>query len=181
MVQDFSSKSIVKITPQCTAEYDVRVDVRDSTGKTVTKMFSLTVNNTLNNTSTIPTNKLPLGETLTINASAENGTGVYRYKVKYKRTDDTNWTVVQNYDTNSTIDLKPEHTGSYKLMVIVKDSSGMIVQKTFAFKVTSSIVNTTTVSAQSVNPGDKFIFKRMSRKSICRTGFPLQEKVSTCS
>ena len=152
--QDFSTKATVKVTPKYTETYTIRVEVKDSTGKIATKDLTLTVKNTLTNTTTLSTDTLPLGETLKINASAENGSGGYKYAVYYKKSTATKWVTKQDFSTNSTITFKPAHTGIYNLSIKVKDSSGKIVKKLIDLTVVSSIVNTSTISAETIKLGE---------------------------
>ena len=155
---------MVKITPKCTKIYDVRVDVKDSAGNVDSRLLDFTVQNTLKNTSTVSEETLPFGQSFMINASAENGSGDYKYKVIYKLSSEKEWTIAQDYSTNSSITLNPAHTGKYYLRVIVKDSSGMFVQKAFVIRVTSTLVNTSAVSSDSVSLGGSVTINASAQK-----------------
>ena len=163
-VQHYSSNAVVKITPKCTKIYDVRVDVKDSAGNVDSRLLDFTVQNTLKNTSTVSEETLPFGQSFMINASAENGSGDYKYKVIYKLSSEKEWTIAQDYSTNSSITLNPAHTGKYYLRVIVKDSSGMFVQKAFVIRVTSTLVNTSAVSSDSVSLGGSVTINASAQK-----------------
>ena len=106
------------------------------------------------NISTISSDEIVLGETVTVNAKAVLGDGDYTYAVLYKKKADTKWTVKQNYSTNDTIVVKPAKATDYDVCVKVKDSTGKIVKKFFEVKVNAKLANTSTISATTIKKGD---------------------------
>ena len=114
------------------------------------------VENALTNNSTISASTIVLGGTVTLNAKATGGAGSYTYAVLYKKNSDKNWTVKQNYSTNSQIAVKPAKATDYSVCVKVKDGSGTIVKKFFDVKVNAKLANNSTLSASSVKYGTTF-------------------------
>ena len=114
------------------------------------------VENALANNSTISANTIVLGGTVTLNAKATGGAGSYTYAVLYKKNSDKNWTVKQNYSTNSRIVVKPAKATDYSVCVKVKDGSGTIVKKFFDVKVNAKLANNSTISANSIKYGSTF-------------------------
>ena len=106
------------------------------------------------NISTISTDEIVLGNTVTVNAKAVLGEGDYTYAVLYKKKTDTKWTVKQNYSTNDTITIKPAKATDYDVCVKVKDSTGKIVKKFFEVKVNAKLANTSTISATTIKKGN---------------------------
>jgi len=106
------------------------------------------------NISTISSDEIILGGTVTVNAKAVLGEGDYTYAVLYKKKADTKWTVKQNYSTNDTIVVKPAKATDYDVCVKVKDSTGKIVKKFFEVKVNDKLKNTSTISATTIKKGD---------------------------
>ena len=106
----------------------------------------------LMNTSTLSSNEITLGQTVTVNAKASEDNCTYA--VLYKKKADTKWTVKQNYSTNDTIVVKPAKATDYDVCVKVKDSTGKIVKKFFEVKVNAKLKNTSTISATTIKKGD---------------------------
>ena len=77
----------------------------------------------MQNNSTIASDKVVLGNSLTVNAKAAGGAGDYTYAVLYKKTTDTSWVTKQNFTTNTTVTVKPSNVATYDLCVKVKDSA----------------------------------------------------------
>ena len=106
------------------------------------------------NTSTISAETIKLGETVNINASAQKGSGGYQYEVYYKKAADTKWVTKQKFSTNANLTFKPTNVGPYELSVKAKDSDGNIDKKRFTLTVQSALVNTSTVSAETIKLGE---------------------------
>ncbi len=109
----------------------------------------------LANTSTISTNALTLGQYAVIKASATGGSGGYTFALQYINKDkDTSWKLKRYYSSYPTINFKPDEPGNYYLYVKAKDSSGEVVGKRFALKVSPDIVNKSTLSKTEIYLGD---------------------------
>ena len=106
----------------------------------------------LMNTSTLSSNEITLGQTVTVNAKASEDNCTYA--VLYKKKTDTKWTVKQNYSTNDTIVVKPAKATDYDVCVKVKNGTGKIVKKFFEVKVNAKLKNTSTISATTIKKGD---------------------------
>ena len=134
--QSYSQNTDVRITPKAATTYDVRVKVKDTSGKIVNKDFTVNVVKKLTNTSTVSAESITLGQTVTVNASAVGGAGDYTYAVYYKKSSSNSWTLKQNYDKNSTITIKPAARTDYDICIKVKDSSGTVqkIYKTLTVK-----------------------------------------------
>ena len=101
----------------------------------------------LTNISEISSDRIMLGETITVQPAASGGTGKYTYAVWYKRASASSWTTKQKYSTNAEIKIKPAAAVKYNISVKVKDSSGKIVKKAFTVNVFEALKNTSTVPA----------------------------------
>ena len=66
--------------------------------------------------------------------SATGGTPGYQYALYYKKERDTDWTVAQDFNSNSTLKINPVKALDYNVCVKVKDANGVIskVYETFA-------------------------------------------------
>ena len=151
--QDFSTNSKVKIKPAKAVKYNVLVKVKDSSGKIAEKTFTVNVFDALKNNSTVSSENIGLGDTVTIKAKATGGVGSYSYAVYYKKASAENWTTLQKYSDNTTVSFKPASAVKYDVMVKIKDSRGIIVKKTLTVNVTKP-ENTSKLSADTVKLGN---------------------------
>ena len=78
-VKDYSSNGAAVFKPTATGTYNIRITAKDSSGKTAAKTLNVTVGDVLANTSSLSADKINLGETVTINASATGGSGSYTF------------------------------------------------------------------------------------------------------
>lgn len=158
-ISGYTAKSVKTFAP-ADGVYDVKISVKDNTGKTEEKTFSLNVGNAvqaLTNNSTVSAETVAKGTAVTLTAVAEGGTGPYTYALMYKKSGSSTWTKIgEKYGTASTGSFKPGSVGTYDIMINVKDSTGKVVSKTFKLNVTAAsqaLVNKSTVSATEVKKG----------------------------
>ena len=98
----------------------------------------------LKNTTTVNTDVIEVHKTVTAAASAEGGTGGYRYAFYYMREGASEWTVKgTEYDNTTSATLTPYYKGIYYLKVNAKDSSGTIRSKIFT-------IHSVTAAAQNI-------------------------------
>ena len=150
--QNFSSNSETSVLPSKAADYEICVKAKDADGVVAEKTFNVKVvsnQNALQNNSTIASDKVVLGNSLTVNAKAAGGAGDYTYAVLYKKTTDTSWVTKQNFTTNTTVTVKPSNVAAYDLCVKVKDADGTIVKKFFTFNTVAGVTNTSTVNGSA--------------------------------
>ena len=133
--QNFQENNSVSIKPLCAAEYDVCIKVRDCSGMTEKKYFTLKVNERLKNTSVISSDAVKKGGSVTVKGSATGGMGKYTYAVLYRKKSDTKWTVKQGYSENAEIIVKPYTNTEYDVCIKVKDETGSIAKKYFVVSV----------------------------------------------
>ena len=150
MIQKFTANDSVTIKPKAATDYDICIKVKDAkSGVILKKFFDLEVLR-FTNTLTISTTSLPIGQTLTATAMAENGSGNYRYSVLYKKKSDTKWTTALGFGTKNQVTIKPRAMTDYDICIKVKDNnSGVIEKKFLEFNVTApeaALVNNSTAS-----------------------------------
>ncbi len=109
----------------------------------------------LENNSTLSSESIKLGDTVTATGSATGGTAPYQYQVVYKKSADSKWTTAQGYKANSTVTFKPASATIYDVCVKVKDSAGTEIKKFFTVNVSgsSALVNNSALSATAINLG----------------------------
>ncbi|MCI5655158.1 MAG: alpha-amylase family glycosyl hydrolase [Candidatus Pseudoruminococcus sp.] len=143
--------------PTKAGTYQYAVRVIDSTGKYITKYFTVKVNGVaaLANNSTISATSINLGSSIKMTAKATGGTAPYNYKYFVKSQSSTSWTALTGITTATTCTNKPSKAGTYQYAVRVIDSKNQYITKTFTVKVNdvSVLANNSTISATSINLG----------------------------
>lgn len=134
--QNYSTNPTVTIKPGSQEDYEICVKVKDSKGAISKKYYTLTVSAPLVLNGTISSESIKLGESVTLSASASEGTGGYLYGFYYKKTSSSKWTEKQAYRSNSKVSIKPASATTYDVCIKVKDSSGTIVKQYFKVSVT---------------------------------------------
>ncbi len=155
--QNFNTNAETSVLPSKAADYEICVKVKDADGNISEKTFGVKVTSDqedLQNNSTIASDKVVLGNSLTVNAKAAGGAGDYTYAVLYKKNTDTSWVTKQNFTTNTTVTVKPSKVAVYDLCVKVKDANGTVVKKFFTFNTIEGVQNTSTVNATSIKLGE---------------------------
>lgn len=131
---EFTTKTSASFTPKATADYDVKVVVKDSAGTTADKVFAVNVVSSipLTNDSIISASEVNVNKAVKLTGKASGGTSPYTYAFYYKRSVNTTWkTIGTAYGTATTATLKPTAAASYDIKICVKDSTGKIEEKLF--------------------------------------------------
>ena len=115
---------------------------------TITAVFN---EDALENKSTISSEDILLGQSVTITAAADGNDGKYNYAVYYKKSDpDAERILIQDFSGNDEIKFTPEEAGSYELLVVAKNSLGDTDEKTFNITVTGPLENTSTLESDTI-------------------------------
>ncbi len=126
----------VSFTPGAATDYDIKVKVKDATGKTVSKTFSLKANKPLKNTSKLSADTVKLGNKIKARGFAEGGDGKYQFAMYYKKASETNWTKLRGYKESNIVYFTPAAATKYNILIKVKDGTGKVVNKTLNLNVT---------------------------------------------
>ena len=140
--------------------YKIKTIVKDYTGKTVTKILTVTskyaTGKTLTNTSTISsTNLVDKGTTVKAKASASGGTQPYTYAYYY-RLGSGAWQTIKTFSTTASASVKLTEKGVYTIKITVKDFAGKTADKTYSVttvekQTTASDTKTTQQSSAAAN------------------------------
>lgn len=117
--------------------------VKDSAGTETKKYFDVTVTSSkpLTNTSKVSAESIKLGNSFTATGSATGGKSPYQYAFYYKQTSQSKWTIKQDFNSNTSVSIKPSNATTYDVCIKVKDSAGTIEKKYFTVKVTNDKLN----------------------------------------
>ena len=153
-----TSSTSVTIKPGSAVNYNVKVVVKDSTGKTEEKILTVKVNNAavFENISSVASETIILGNTINVTGAARGGTAPYTYSYYFKKASQSSWTT-KTADTSSTsVTIKPGAAVDYNVKVAAKDKNGAEAEKIFTVKVISSedLVNNSSVASTTITLGD---------------------------
>ena len=137
--QDFSSKNYYDWTPKKAGNYRLWVDVKDSTGKVLSKQINYTIDE----------QKLGIGEIITSLASPQpanttirispQAVGAGELQYKFWIHDGTKWDIPQDFSEKNYYDWTPTKAGTYRLWVDVKDSTGAMLSKQTSYIIEENI------------------------------------------
>lgn len=151
--RDYATGTSITVKPAHSGEYTIRVKTKDSNQRVVNKDIKVTVKPALKNTSSVTPTTIVLGQTVKVTCTAVAGSGGYQYAVYYKLSTASKWTKGRDYETGTSVTVKPAHSGTYTIRVKVKDSAGKIVNKDIKVTVKPAIKNVSTISATSIKKG----------------------------
>lgn len=157
IVQGYSDNAKIDLKLSSAVNYNIRVTVRDERGYTVTKTFKVYVYEVLKNGSAISADTIILGDTVTVNASANGGKTPVKYEISYKKETSDKYTRVQAYSTNRTVSIKPTAAVVYDIRVNAKDSLGQVAGKDFKVEVCRPLENTSATEAGIITLGNDVI------------------------
>ena len=130
-----------------------------SSAITVTYKYTPDVSELVNNSS-ISSDTVTLGDSITVNCSASGGTSPYTYTVNYKKSSGSNWSALSV--SGNTAVLKPGSAVPYDIKVTASDASGSKAEEQFTVTVNAPVnelKNNSTLSAESITIGESVTLK----------------------
>ena len=162
---EYGSATTATFTPASDADYNIRINVKDSSGTIVTKQYkvlkagSSSSTTALTNNSKISSASVTVGSSVTLTGAASGGTSPYKYAFYYKKTTSSSYTTIGTaFGSATTATFKPGSAANYDVKITVKDNTGKTVDKSFVVKAsasssTSTLANNSKVSAVKVTKG----------------------------
>ena len=137
---EWGTKNSATLTPVSEAIYDMRVLIKDASGRVATKSFQGAVSGViaeLTNNSSISATTVKAGTQVKINALAAGGTSPYTYAYYFKRSTNTKWNKIgTEFTTKNTATLTPSSAATFDIKVVIKDSTGKTAEKIMKLTVT---------------------------------------------
>lgn len=134
-ISDFSSDTTASFKPLKATDYDICVKVKDSTGNIEQTVSSVKVYPKLSNNSKIAADSIKLGQTVSVLAIANGGSGKYQYAFYYKKANDEDWVTLRDFSYCLRAELTPSKATVYDICVKIKDSNGRVEKKYFTLNV----------------------------------------------
>ena len=164
-IQDYTTISkAITFKPTSTNIQYVKVSAKDSNGTVADKTLgplTITISGLpLQNNSSLESDSITLGQTVTIKGAAKGYATPFRYAYYYKKSTSSSWTTIgSGFTTNTTATFKPGSAVDYDVKVKVSDSSGRIVAKALKVYVhpvqAQALENNSKLSSTSVAKGEK--------------------------
>ena len=152
------------ISPTAAVKYDICVKVKDKSGTVSKKYFTVNIENTFKNISSVSAESIDSGERVYVKAAAVGGLGDYQYAVYYKRTTQSKWTTVSSWTDKNDFVITPKSVNGYNICVKVKDTNGVIVKKYFELTVKDiSLKNLSEISAETLAVGETVTFTALAK------------------
>lgn len=107
------------------------------------------------NQSKLHTDKLLLGESVTVHCMAEGGEYDYKFAVLYRKAGSSKWITVQGFRENSVVYVTPKAACNYEIRVSVKDANGTINRKDMKLSVKKPLVNKFQLETNHIRSGEK--------------------------
>ena len=183
-IQSYSANDEINCSLTTIGTTTICLKIQDTFGNHLTQYYSVTVTpgSPPVNTSTLSDTQILLGRSVTIDASAEGGSGDYLFAVYYKKTSSSTWSKVSGYTSTTAFKLTPKTAASYLVRVLVKDSSGMIAEKQLTLKVEAAFLNnTSTLSADQIDKGETVNIRCASQGGTGTVTYAVYYKKSTSS
>ena len=125
----FDAYTTMDFLPDRSGVFMLKISVKD--GKNCIRSIYKKVRMGLTNTSTLSSDKIYLGETMTVNCSAEGGYPGYTFSLSVKESSQTTYTQLYDYDARETMEFTPEAEGKYTLKISVRDSKEKTVKNVY--------------------------------------------------
>ena len=132
----YGTQSTGSFTPTKAVKYDIMINVKDSTGKVMSKTFTVDVKAQLKNKTTIKADTVKVGEKIVLKGAASGGAAGYKYAFYYKKSKNSTWTEMKPAYTTKSAAFKPGSATSYDVKSVVMDADGRTTEKTFTVNVT---------------------------------------------
>ena len=161
---EFGTAVSASFKPGSEGTYNAKVTVKDNNGFKKDKTFSVTVNaaDPLKNSSTVSTNVVIVGNSVTLKGSASGGIAPYTYAFYYKKSSSSTWTTIGTaFGSATSATFTPGTVAQYDVKIVVKDKNGATAAKTSAVTVNArpALTNKSTVSATTVSVGNSVTIK----------------------
>lgn len=150
---EFTTVSQKSFSPKSSGQYEIKTVVKDSSEKTAEKIFTLNVEPSVVNNSTISAQETSVGDPVKLRGLAKYGYGEYKYAFYYCKSGTSDWNVIGTefmHEDSAEITLEK---GNYKIAAVVIDSTNKPVSKTFTLRVTDELYNRSTLRASRLYTG----------------------------
>lgn len=105
--------------------------------------------------STLSSDSIDYGESVTLKASAINGTAPYQYAVYFRSADSQTWIRACSYSKNNSIAVTPRSVGKNIIRLKIKDADGKITNTDYELQVRAKLTNNSKISKSTAKSGEE--------------------------
>ena len=155
ILSEFSTRNTQEWTPTALGNYQLYVDVRDSSGHVFTKNISYEIANKLWKYNEVKVDKKSpqvLGTELTISANISNPNSTLQYKYVWMKDNWKEWGVIEDFSSKTSVKFRPNTLGNYTFYVDVRDNQSNLETKTINYQMTQGTWNVTGIQTSRTTP-----------------------------
>ena len=130
----YSTSKTAAYTFNTAGAYNVRISVKDSSGKIKSVTYHVYIT-TLTNSSTLSATSVSKGTAIKATGKSSNGSGTKQYAFYWKKSTSSTWTTKSAYGVAATATYTFNTAGTYDIRISVKDSTDAVVFKDYTVTV----------------------------------------------
>ena len=126
VLQEMSSKKEATWTPKETGTYTLIMNVKDSSGYTITKETTFTIEERIWKLESLKAaggTVQELGDAIKLSAEVSNPNSKLQYKFVWQKDDWAEWGVIRGFSSSNTVEWTPPSVGEYTIITDVKDGT----------------------------------------------------------
>ena len=140
ILKEFSEENEALFRPEKVGKCTLIVDIKDASGKVISKSREYNVVTQIWNYERIETSRTTpqekYSEPIEIKAITSGETEGLQYKYVWQKDNWKDWGVIQGFSERAVAEWSPEKEGKYTILVDVKDRDGKVVTKTIGYEIT---------------------------------------------
>ena len=136
IIKNFSSSAKTNFVLYNRGTYTVRVNIKDQNGNIAKKDLEVTFASTMTNECVVSSVKVKSPGTVTIKFAAKGGKAPYKYTVSYRAPGSKTYSSEPAFSSMTKKTYKVSRKGTWVFRIKVRDSSGAVIAKSVAVKVT---------------------------------------------
>lgn len=134
ILQDFAENNTISWTPEEVGEYKISVEIMDQRG-VVFDAFTKNIGTYIYNGVSLSHTTVIAKDKITIAADITGGAPEAQYKIVWQKNNWSEWGVIQNFSTNSSVTWAPSSSGNYTIYIDMKVEGYGTVTKTKSLNV----------------------------------------------
>ncbi len=175
VIRDFSSKNSVNWKPPVNGKCTIHVDIKDDAGKVRTKSTAIQIDRgTWKFVKIEPSKKAPqyVGEKINFEVITEGNSSGVQYKFVWQKDNWKDWAVIQNFSTKNSADWIPRESGTYKIIVDMKDLDGKVTTKEITYEIEESYFDSVEITPDTKqNVGGKIHIRANYKGETSKTQY----------
>ena len=175
VIRDFSSQNSVKWKPEVIGKCTIVVDVKDNAGKVHTKNTVINIEKGTWKYVRIESDKKSpqySGDEINFTVVTEGNLYGVQYKFVWQKDNWKEWGVIQNFSTKNSAKWTPTKSGTYKIIVDMKDLNGKVTTHEITYKIADSYFDSVQITPDTVqNVGGKIHIKANYKGGTSKTQY----------